>query len=231
MIINFLGRLTIKSLNDSYAMRRALPRSFRSYSKFDNSDGGQNSTLSETIRSLNIHGLPEKTAPGPVVKVPIMIRLKEGIQHYWHGSKLLAYETKISSKLIYKLMKGETLIRREKRQLLRTTSDLLRLVPFIIIAIIPFLEFALPLILKIFPNMLPSTFEDKLAAVSKFILKYHYYIIRMKKFASKLKLNSKLQSSYKMLWRKWRLPGLFHQKPKNFLTSIRKSALLANQYH
>ena len=62
-------------------------------------------------------------------------------------------------------MKGENLIRREKKQLLRTTSDLIRLVPFIIIAIIPFLEFALPLILKIFPNMLPSTFEDKLAAV------------------------------------------------------------------
>jgi hypothetical protein len=28
--------------------------------------------------------------------------------------------------------------------------------------VIPFLEFALPLILRIFPNMLPSTFEDKL---------------------------------------------------------------------
>jgi LETM1 and EF-hand domain-containing protein 1 len=28
--------------------------------------------------------------------------------------------------------------------------------------IVPFLELALPLVLKIFPNMLPSTFEDKL---------------------------------------------------------------------
>ena len=63
-------------------------------------------------------------------------------------------------------MKGDTLIRRERKQLLRTTSDLMRLVPFIIIAIIPFLEFTLYLILKIFPNMLPSTFEDKLAAVT-----------------------------------------------------------------
>jgi hypothetical protein len=28
--------------------------------------------------------------------------------------------------------------------------------------LIPFLELALPLLLKLFPNMLPSTFEDKL---------------------------------------------------------------------
>ena len=37
----------------------------------------------------------------------------------------------------------------------------MRLVPFAIIVIIPFLEFALPVLLKLFPNMLPSTFESK----------------------------------------------------------------------
>ena len=31
----------------------------------------------------------------------------------------------------------------------------------IIILVIPFLEFALPILLKLFPNMLPSTFESK----------------------------------------------------------------------
>lgn len=172
MIINFLARLAVNSLTENSVRHRALPRFLRYYSKLDSSGDGQNSTLSETIRSLTLQGLPEKKAPSSAVKIPIMVRLKEGVQHYWHGSKLLAYETKISSKLIYKLMKGESLIRREKRQLLRTTSDLLRLVPFIIIAIIPFLEFALPLILKIFPNMLPSTFEDKLAAVIRFSNNY-----------------------------------------------------------
>jgi LETM1 and EF-hand domain-containing protein 1 len=30
--------------------------------------------------------------------------------------------------------------------------------------IIPFMEFALPFALKIFPNMLPSTFQDSLKA-------------------------------------------------------------------
>jgi LETM1 and EF-hand domain-containing protein 1 len=88
-------------------------------------------------------------------------RIKEEALHYWHGSKLLYSETVISSRLLRKLLKGSQLSRREYRQLKRTTGDLLRLVPFIIIVLIPFLEFALPILLRLFPNMLPSTFESK----------------------------------------------------------------------
>lgn len=106
-------------------------------------------------------GLNSKDRPGWLVKV------KEGALHYWHGSKLLAYETRISCKLLKKLLRGEKLIRREYRQLLRTTSDLFRLIPFIIIAIVPFLEFALPVLIKLFPNLLPSTFEDRHQAEAK----------------------------------------------------------------
>jgi hypothetical protein len=54
------------------------------------------------------------------------------------------------------------------RQLKRTTTDLLRLIPFSVFVIVPFMEFLLPVALKLFPNMLPSTFEDKFAAVSPF---------------------------------------------------------------
>lgn len=43
--------------------------------------------------------------------------------------------------------------------------DLLRLLPFSVFVIIPGLELLLPVFLKFFPNMLPSTFEDKFAAV------------------------------------------------------------------
>lgn len=125
----------------------------------------ESSLLSETIKSLTTQGLPEVPSAKNLPKPPITTRIKEGLLHYWHGTKLLAYETKISSKLLFKLIRGEQLIRRERRQLLRTTSDLFRLVPFIVIAIIPFLEFALPVLLKLFPNMLPSTFEDKVSAV------------------------------------------------------------------
>lgn len=53
-------------------------------------------------------------------------------------------------------------------QLKRTTTDLLRLLPFAVFVIVPFMEILLPVALKLFPNMLPSTFEDKYAAVCTF---------------------------------------------------------------
>ena len=55
--------------------------------------------------------------------------------------------------------------RRERKQLTRTTADVFRLVPFIIFLVVPFMEVLLPVALKVFPNMLPSTFEDKLKVI------------------------------------------------------------------
>lgn len=46
-------------------------------------------------------------------------------------------------------------------QFLRTCADLFRLLPFLVFIIVPFMEFLLPVALKLFPNMLPSTFETK----------------------------------------------------------------------
>ncbi len=40
-------------------------------------------------------------------------------------------------------------------------GDTIRLVPFLVIAVVPFLEFSLPFLLKLFPNMLPSTYYTK----------------------------------------------------------------------
>ena len=115
-------------------------------------------------------------------------RIKDGLLHYWQGSKLLAYETKISSQLVLKLLKGEQLIRREKIQLRRTTSDLLRLVPFAVILVIPFLEFALPILLKFFPNMLPSTFEDSGTQV-KYFIPIELILVRKLSRGNRLRLN------------------------------------------
>ncbi|KAJ3270558.1 hypothetical protein HDV01_007708 [Terramyces sp. JEL0728] len=107
----------------------------------------------------------KQQSPAPETPVPIKKTLwekvKEEASHYWHGLKLLGTETSISSRLLIKVLKGNTLSRREYRQLQRTVGDLLRLVPFIIMIGIPFLEFALPILLRFFPNMLPSTFESK----------------------------------------------------------------------
>ena len=84
------------------------------------------------------------------------------LQHYWIGSKLLWADVKISSRLLLKLAGGTSLTRRERQQLTRTTADIFRLVPFAVIVIVPFMEFLLPVLLKMFPNMLPSTFKDKM---------------------------------------------------------------------
>ncbi|KAF9935429.1 hypothetical protein FBU30_000027 [Linnemannia zychae] len=100
-------------------------------------------------------------------KKPLWDRIKKELAHYWHGTKLLGKEIKISTKLAVQLLKGDKLTRREQRQLRRTTGDLLRLVPFSVFIIVPFMEFLLPVALKLFPNMLPSTFEDKFAEEEK----------------------------------------------------------------
>lgn len=44
---------------------------------------------------------------------------------------------------------------------MRTCADLFRLVPFMVFIIVPFMEFLLPVFLKLFPQMLPSTFETE----------------------------------------------------------------------
>lgn len=84
------------------------------------------------------------------------------LQHYWLGSKLLWADVRISSRLLLKLAGGKSLSRRERQQLTRTTADIFRLVPFAVFIIVPFMEFLLPVFLKVFPNMLPSTFQDKM---------------------------------------------------------------------
>ncbi|XP_074310639.1 uncharacterized protein LOC141646648 [Silene latifolia] len=86
----------------------------------------------------------------------------EGAQHYWLGTKLLWADVRICSRLLVKLAGGKSLSRRERQQLTRTTADIFRLVPVAVFIIVPFMEFLLPVFLKLFPNMLPSTFQDKM---------------------------------------------------------------------
>ncbi len=76
----------------------------------------------------------------------------------------MAADIRTARRLLVRTLNGSALTRRERKQLLRTTSDLFRLVPMSMFIIIPFMEFALPFALKLFPNMLPSTFQDSLKA-------------------------------------------------------------------
>ncbi|GAB1213765.1 hypothetical protein ATERTT37_002918 [Aspergillus terreus] len=100
-------------------------------------------------------------------KLTIGQKIKKEAQHYWDGTKLLATEVRISSRLALKMAAGYELSRREHRQLQRTVKDLGRLVPFSMFIIIPFAELLLPVALKLFPNLLPSTYEGQNAREKK----------------------------------------------------------------
>ena len=94
-------------------------------------------------------------------KKTLWTKVKDEIIHYYSGFKLFCLEVRISSKITWKLLRGKELTRRENRQLIRTVSDLFRILPFSVFVIVPFLELALPLVLKFFPQLLPSTFAKK----------------------------------------------------------------------
>jgi LETM1 and EF-hand domain-containing protein 1 len=95
-------------------------------------------------------------------KLTIWEKIKHEANHYWGGTKLLGLEIKISSRLLLKMTAGYELTRREYRQLQRTTADVLRLFPFAMFVLIPFAELLLPIALKLFPNLLPSTYESEI---------------------------------------------------------------------
>ncbi|PNY26679.1 LETM1 domain-containing protein mdm28, mitochondrial [Tolypocladium capitatum] len=94
-------------------------------------------------------------------KLTLWQKVKKEAHHYWDGSKLLVAEVRISWRLALKMAAGYDLTRREHKQLQRTVQDLGRLVPFSVFIIVPLGEALLPLALKLFPNMLPSTFEGQ----------------------------------------------------------------------
>lgn len=93
------------------------------------------------------------------VKPSLWKRVVDELKHYYNGFRLFFIDIRISSKLMVRLLRGETLTRREKRQMVRTTSDAFRLVPFSVFIIVPFMELLLPVFIKLFPSMLPSTFQ------------------------------------------------------------------------
>ena len=87
--------------------------------------------------------------------------VSEFVHHFWEGCKLLSADARVSWKILRRVFEGKQLTRRERNILIGTGSDLARLVPFSFFIIVPFMEFALPIALRLFPNMIPSQFQDK----------------------------------------------------------------------
>ncbi|XP_037022870.2 LETM1 domain-containing protein LETM2, mitochondrial isoform X5 [Artibeus jamaicensis] len=107
------------------------------------------------------------------------------LKYYYNGFSLLWFDTKVAVRMIWRLLHGQVLTRRERRRLLRTCVDIFRLVPFLVFIIVPFMEFLLPVFLKLFPEMLPSTFESESKKEEK----------QKKKMAAKLELAKFLQET------------------------------------
>ncbi|UYV71684.1 K02A2.6-like [Cordylochernes scorpioides] len=120
--------------------------------------------VEQTVQELK----EKQVAVAAPPKRTIWKKVKDELIHYYHGFRLLFIDIRVSTRLGYKVLKGEDLSRRERRQLVRTVSDVFRLLPFSVFIIVPFMELLLPVFLKFFPGMLPSTFEKSSAAEAKF---------------------------------------------------------------
>ncbi|XP_046873225.1 mitochondrial proton/calcium exchanger protein isoform X3 [Hypomesus transpacificus] len=128
-----------------------------------------NSKVERSLRSLKDknkkleEGGPvySPTLDSDVVRRTIRQRVVDEVKHYYHGFRLLWIDTTIAGRMLWRVLNGSPLTRRERRQFLRTCADVFRLLPFLVFIIVPFMEFLLPVVLKLFPNMLPSTFETQ----------------------------------------------------------------------
>ncbi|ODM90404.1 LETM1 and EF-hand domain-containing protein 1, mitochondrial [Orchesella cincta] len=126
-----------------------------------NSGKKASSKVEETVKVLEEELEKKKLAPPALEeKRPLYKRIKDELLHYYHGFRLLFIDMRISAGLLWRVLKGKSLSRREYKQLLRTTSDVFRLVPFSVFIIVPFMELLLPFFIKMFPGMLPSTFQS-----------------------------------------------------------------------
>ncbi|XP_026199163.1 LETM1 domain-containing protein LETM2, mitochondrial [Anabas testudineus] len=115
------------------------------------------STPASTTTAAAIPPVQERA----VVKKSLYQRIVDELKHYYNGFRLLGIDIKIAGRMVWRLLHGQVLTRRERRRLMRTCADLFRLVPFMVFVIVPFMEFLLPVFLKLFPEMLPSTFETE----------------------------------------------------------------------
>ncbi|XP_046504694.1 LETM1 domain-containing protein LETM2, mitochondrial isoform X3 [Equus quagga] len=137
---------------------------------------------------------PRVTSPQPTKETGMRIeeekrsyrqKIMDELKYYYNGFYLLWIDTKVAARMVWRLLHGQVLTRRERRRLLRTCVDFFRLVPFMVFIIVPFMEFLLPVFLKLFPEMLPSTFESESKKEEK----------QRKKMAAKLELAKFLQET------------------------------------
>ena len=81
----------------------------------------------ETEKVVKVTATPvAKVETTTTVETPgnktLWVRFKDEVKHYYSGFKLLFLDVNVSSKILWKIVRGKPLTRRESRQLVRTTS-------------------------------------------------------------------------------------------------------------
>ncbi|KAK6313306.1 hypothetical protein J4Q44_G00166530 [Coregonus suidteri] len=147
-----------------------------------------------------------------VVRKSIGQRIVDELKHYYNGFRLLGIDTKIAGRMVWRLLHGQLLSRRERRRLMRTCADLFRLLPFMVFIIVPFMEFLLPVFLKLFPEMLPSTFETETKKAQK----------QKKGLAAKLELAKFLQETIAEMAKRNKTKALTEDETQRFSTYVQK---------
>ncbi|XP_013858025.1 LETM1 domain-containing protein LETM2, mitochondrial [Austrofundulus limnaeus] len=147
-----------------------------------------------------------------IVKKSLYQRIVDELKHYYNGFRLLGIDTKIAGRTVWRLLHGQVLTRRERRRLMRTCADLFRLVPFMVFIIVPFMEFLLPVFLKLFPEMLPSTFETESKKEEK----------QKKGLAAKLELAKFLQETIAEMAQRNKAKAQIEEETRRFSTYVEK---------
>jgi LETM1 and EF-hand domain-containing protein 1, mitochondrial len=76
----------------------------------------------ESISTNQQQLVVSKVESSVAVKKTLMQRIWAELVHYYHGFRLLFIDINVSRKLLWKIMNGDSLSRRENRLLVRTTS-------------------------------------------------------------------------------------------------------------
>lgn len=165
-------------------------KSFHTTSYLHDQPSSKVETVVETLKEKEKEKANLLNEPGanlvvkPVVKKTLWQKIWAELVHYYHGFRLLFIDINVCRKLLWQVLNGKTLTRREHKLLIRTTSDIFRLVPFSVFIIVPFMELLLPLAIKLFPGMLPSTFQTATEREDK--MKQHLKMkLEMAKFLQK----------------------------------------------
>ncbi|XP_022051778.1 LETM1 domain-containing protein LETM2, mitochondrial isoform X3 [Acanthochromis polyacanthus] len=154
-----------------------------------------------------------------ILKKALHQRIVDELKHYYNGFRLLGIDIKIAGRMVWRLLHGQLLTRRERRRLMRTCADLFRLVPFMVFIIVPFMEFLLPVFLKLFPEMLPSTFETESKKEEK----------QKKGLAAKLELAKFLQETIAEMARRNKAKVQTEDETQRFSTYVQQVRVTGEQ--